>query len=694
MRVLKGVVSCSRGGHVLLAFALLLFTGLALAQTDDNSQGDSADPPARVARLSYTSGDLGLMPAGSTDWAAADVNRPLTNGDKLSSGPDARAELELGGASLRVNSQSDIGVLNLTDQIGQFELTQGTISVTVRTIDQGATYEIDTPSLALVINQPGTFRVDVGANGNGTTVTVFNGGALVYGENNAQREVFSGRSYQFGDASLNDMAVSDINGRDEFDAWCNDRDAQYAATTSTQYVPDDVVGAQDLNQYGAWQQDEDYGNVWYPTTVVAGWAPYRVGHWVWIGPWGWTWVDAMPWGFAPYHYGRWVFLRNRWGWVPCPPHVRPVYAPALVAFVGIGTGGPVGWFPLGPHEVYNPWYRASRNYYTNVNITNIRIARNVNQVTVINNIHNQYNFYRDGRPVTGVNYANREAPHAFTAMPAQAFASARNVQSNQVHMDAQQFAHAQVMAPTALQRPSPASFGPPRAVNTRPLPAAGFNRPVVAVRAPAPAVAAGASFHAGQPASNVRVLNVQPNNAPRVVSGQTFPRYATPAQPQAAPRPAAPSLPQVPHFAPAQQVQQVQQAPHYEPPQPAVQQAPHYAPQPSMQQERERQAAMEQQQQQRFEAAQRAHQYVPEQPPRQSVPEQQPRQYTPVQQPREVQPVYRPEPPRYQPMPQPQYARPEMSRPEPQQQPQPHPQPQQNAPHPHPAAPARNDQQH
>ncbi|WP_233843511.1 DUF6600 domain-containing protein [Dyella sp. 2HG41-7] len=683
MRALMAVVSFSRGWRMLLATLLLICASLAWAQSDDSQPGDAGDPPARVARLSYATGDLGLMPSGSTDWSAADVNRPLTNGDKLSSGADARAELDLGGASLRINSQSDVGVLNLNDQIGQFELTQGTVNLTVRNIDQGATYEIDTPTLALVVNQPGTFRIDVGANGNGTTITVIDGGGIVYGENNAQRDVFSGRTYEVADSTLNNITVSDIQGRDEFDAWCNDRDAQYANTDNTQqqYVSSDVVGAQDLNQYGDWQQDEDYGNVWYPTTVVAGWAPYQNGHWVWIGPWGWTWVDAMPWGFAPYHYGRWAYIRNRWGWIPCPPRARPIYAPALVAFVGMGAGGPVGWFPLGPHEVYNPWYRASRGYYTNVNVTNIAISRNYNQTTVINNIHNQYNYYRDGRPVTGVDYVNRNAPHAFTAVPAQAFASARNVRSSQMHVDPQQWAHASVVAPTALQRPSSASFGQPRNANMRPLPAAGFNRPVVAVNAPSPSVAANASFRAGQPASNVRMLGVQPRNVPNVVSGRSYPRYATPGeQPQnvPAPRQAPQPLPQVPHFAPAQQIQQVQQAPHYAPAQPSFEQ-----------QQREREATMEQQQQQqrqrdaaieqqRMEAVQRERQYTPEQP-RQYVPQQQPRQYEP-----QPNPSYRPQPYQYQAPPQ--YARPEMSHPAQ----QPHPQ---NAPQPHYAPPAKNDNQ-
>ncbi len=68
--------------------------------------------------------------------------------------------------------------------------------------------------------------------------------------------------------------------------------------------------------------------------VPAGWAPYRNGHWAWIDPWGWTWVDDAPWGFAPFHYGRWTVVDDRWGWVPGPVRQRAVYAPALVAFIG------------------------------------------------------------------------------------------------------------------------------------------------------------------------------------------------------------------------------------------------------------------------------------------------------------------------------------------------------------------------
>src|SRR2546428_7576392 len=37
--------------------------------------------------------------------------------------------------------------------------------------------------------------------------------------------------------------------------------------------------------------------------------------------------------FRSFHYGRWAYARNEWLWVPGPVVARPVYAPALVAFV-------------------------------------------------------------------------------------------------------------------------------------------------------------------------------------------------------------------------------------------------------------------------------------------------------------------------------------------------------------------------
>ena len=222
----------------------------------------------------------------------------------------------------------------------------------------------------------------------------------------------------------------------------------------------------------------EYGAVWTPR-VEAGWTPYHDGHWAWVEPWGWSWVDDEPWGFAPFHYGRWAYVNNRWGWCPGAVTARVYYAPALVAFVGGGGfsagvaiggggGGLVGWFPLGPREVYYPSYHVSQDYIRQVNVTNTRIT-NIN-VTNIN--------------VTNVNYVNR---NAIVAMPQNSFASAQSVQRAAVRVDANQMRQAQVIG--AAPRVAPQRESVLATSNSRKVaapPAALANRPVVAKLAPPP----------------------------------------------------------------------------------------------------------------------------------------------------------------------------------------------------------------
>ena len=520
-----------------LAMLLLCATAnVALAQTsiDDNS----ADPPTRVARLSYVDGDLGFLPVGATDWSDANLNRPLIIGDRLSSSQGARAELEFGGSTLRMDGATDVGVLDLNDQLTQIELTQGSVNLSVRHLDEGQSYEIDTPTLALVINQPGTFRVD--ADGNGTQVTAIEGDATVYGDNNAQRAVYAGRSYHFDAPDLASVTVSDLGRGDGFDAWNDQRNQRYAQSDSSQYVSDDVVGYQDLDQYGNWQQSSDYGAIWYPNQVASDWAPYRDGHWAYIAPWGWTWVDDSAWGYAPYHYGRWAYTPRGWGWIPGPRDVRPIYAPALVAFVGGGgwsigvSSGPVGWFPLGPGEIYNPWYHASRGYYTNINVRNLGGRRGGDYRAAIDN---HYDRYRQGLPPKDGRYANRDAPRGFTAVPGGDFSGGRNVRRNLVQVDARARTAAPMLNRNVNQfRPNPDAAVMARNAHVRSLPAGGFNRDVVARHAPPTPTAqtmtrperAGGSVRAAP--SQVRLLDSRPAPAPGVRANVDAPRAAMPSE--------------------------------------------------------------------------------------------------------------------------------------------------------------------
>ena len=484
--------------------AMLLVAAAMIGGAQAQSVDDAADPPSRVARLSYLAGDVGFLPSGARDWSDASINRPLTTGDRLSTSADARAELELGGSTLRIDGGADFGLLDLDDEIAQIELTQGTLSLSVRDLQAGQSIEIDTPTVALVVDRPGNFRVDVGDGTRDTRISVRDGSATVYGEDSAQRTVSAGRSYVFGDSALARVSISDLDGDDAFDAWAASREQRYVRSDSRQYVSDQVIGYQDLDQYGDWQSDTDYGAVWYPSAVATDWAPYRSGHWAYIAPWGWSWVDDAPWGFAPYHYGRWAHVHGRWGWIPGPRDIRPVYAPALVAFVGgggwsVGIGsGPVGWFPLGPGEIYNPWYRASRGYYTRVNITNIRVRRGQDRGRYGRDIDHHYDRYRRGLPVRGERYANRNAPRALTTVSGQTFASGRPVRGNAQRVDPRALANATVLPRGIAARPAAGASALPRSAHARALPTGGFNREVVARRLPPAAAAGGVASTTGQ----------------------------------------------------------------------------------------------------------------------------------------------------------------------------------------------------
>ncbi|MES2402882.1 MAG: DUF6600 domain-containing protein, partial [Pseudomonadota bacterium] len=396
---------------------------------------------------------------------------------------------------IRINNDSAFDFLNLDQDNVQVELSQGTLNIAVRQLAQGENFEVDTPTVAFVASTAGTYRIDDDPSGTGSMVTVFQGSGTVYGENGVSRQVAAGTSYRFNDSTLASVETNSLPQPDDFDRFCEARDANYNryAQQQQQYVPPDMIGGDDLDQYGQWDNTPDYGTVWYPSSVPADWAPYRNGHWAWIDPWGWTWVGDEPWGFAPFHDGRWVYVRSRWGWMPGPVHVRPLYAPALVAFVGgsglslsinIGGGGPVGWFPLGPRDVYVPWFHASRNYFTNVNVTNIRNVY-VNK-TVINNF---YGDYRAGRvpPRGGHDYAYRTMPAAVTAVPQNVFTGARPVRPAVLKLNRTQLARTEVaVRPTATPDRSSQGLGHPTARPTAIKGREPFARPVVARHQPPP----------------------------------------------------------------------------------------------------------------------------------------------------------------------------------------------------------------
>jgi len=348
------------GGFAVILSAL--FVAIAVAPSA-RAQGDFRQTVARVA---FVQGEGSLQRGDDPgSWQPLAVNVPMTIGDRVWTGTSGRLELQAPGFRAFLAPRTDLTALNLTEDVQQYSVSQGTASFRIISMDDEDEFEIDTPNAAISLERPGLYRVYVDGAGN-TRFAVRLGEARVAA---AGGEVLlrTGEEMIVTGIDNPEYDVVAIPFADSWDRWVSSRELRRHEVVSYDYTSHDVLGAEDLDAYGDWQSVPQYGRVWRPRSVAAGWAPYRVGHWIWQDPWGWTWVSSEPWGWAPYHYGRWVVVSSRWCWVPVAPNVRHVaYAPALVAFVGggpgwsasvtLGGGGYVGWFPLAPRDPFLPWW--------------------------------------------------------------------------------------------------------------------------------------------------------------------------------------------------------------------------------------------------------------------------------------------------------------------------------------------------
>lgn len=519
----------------LAALASIAFGQRLFAQ--DQGQPDQDDPPTRVARLGYLQGAVSFEPAGESDWVDAVPNRPMTIGDQLWADQNSRAEVELGSAVIDLDGNTGISFLNLDDDTIQVQLSSGAINIRVRRLDRDDDFEIDTPNQAFTILETGRYRVEASEDGTYTVVSVREGQGESTG-NGSTYTIHEGQRVTFDGTDRLNAEMDEISGPDDFDNWCYHRYYRSEHSQSARYVSNEVVGYSDLDDNGDWSPATGYGNVWYPRVGV-GWAPYRDGHWAWIDPWGWTWVDDAPWGYAPFHYGRWAFIGGRWGWIPGPMEVRPVYAPALVVFVGgggIGVGGNVAWFPLGPREVYVPSYRVSRGYLTRVNMSGTVINQ-----TVITNVYNT-TIIRNQTNITNVTYVNRGVSGAIISVPQRTFVSAQPVARAAVAVNAREFASMPVSARVAVAPTSNSVLGARfnTAGRVKVPPVAVAQRAIVAKRTPPPAPVAFAArqqelaAHPGQPIAKRQMVQMERARPANIQAARPQIKQAPPAKPATA----------------------------------------------------------------------------------------------------------------------------------------------------------------
>jgi hypothetical protein len=449
---------------LLVCFAGLLSFAAPQARADEEK-----DPPTRVARISYVDGSVSLQPGGQGDWGSAAKNRPVTIGDKLWVDKDSRAELQAGTAAIHLGSMTALSFLNLDQGITQMRLAEGSVNFRVSELRQGDLYEVDAPNLAFTVKQAGAFRIDVDESGDSTRVTVIRGeGEITAG--GKTYDVHAGERAEFTGTDNIQYSIDKAPGPDGLDRWAAERDLKEDNSVSGKYVSRDTPGYSDLDDYGDWRDEPEYGHVWYPREVAPDWAPYSYGYWNWVGPWGWTWVDYSPWGFAPYHYGRWNYFAGGWGWCPGPVFGPPIYGPAFVGFFGGGFGFGVGWFPLGFGEPFFPWFHCRHEFFERINERNTFIR---NRTVFNTNIRN-------------VNFVNAHNVRAVSVANRNTFVNGQAINRGATHLTAASLKGAQVTNSVGIKPVPHSALG---SVNIRSHvatpPAAVQNRTVIARTAPA-----------------------------------------------------------------------------------------------------------------------------------------------------------------------------------------------------------------
>jgi hypothetical protein len=528
------------GRALTIALALLIVlaaAGAPVPRAADTPVDEEAGAVGRTPpRLSFVDGQVSFWRPGAEEWAAARVNTALAPGDELYTGAPGNLELQIGArAYVRAWGRTQLGLAGLEPDFVQVKVTTGHVSLDLRRVDPGHTVEVDTPNAAFTIEHAGYYRIDV-SDGRTSFITRRGGRATVTPASGTAATLAPSEEVVVEGTDALQISTYVAPELDAWDRWNYARTEALLDSPSGRYVAAGVYGIDDLDHHGSWRVVETYGPVWVPTGVAVGWVPYGTGSWTWDPFYGWTWVDAAPWGWAPYHHGRWVYLSGVWAWAPGPLVLRPVYAPALVAFLGprsgvtIGVTGPaIGWVALGWGEPIIPWWGPAG--FVGVPrwagwggpriVNNVLVARTT--VVHAHEIHAHRN--------TGV-------PHAITAVPRDRFGRGP-VARARVAPDPRDLEPIRGKPDAA---PARASLVPDATRGARP-PEAALRRPVVATRPPDDPARwpepHGIREPARTPAASPRLVP-----APRRVGGaESPPRPPFGASPLERPRSAPPPRP-------------------------------------------------------------------------------------------------------------------------------------------------------
>jgi hypothetical protein len=280
-----------------------------------------ADSQARVVRLSDVQGEVKIDRNLGQGYEKAFLNLPITQGAKLLTKADGRAEVEFeDGSTLRMTPETAIEFpqLSLRDsgtKVSTVHLQEGTTYVNFTGAkDAELTLTFDNEKLSLA--HSAHLRIEMADTT--ATVAVFSGDVQVEGDSGTVA-LSKNRTATFDLIEDNRYTLAKNLEPDPFDAWDKQQDQyhqQYASNSYSNYSPY-AYGTSDLNYYGSFSNVPGYGTVWQPYFAGAGWDPFMNGAWAFSPGFGYGWVSGYPWGWTPYHYGSWAYLPTYgWAWQP------------------------------------------------------------------------------------------------------------------------------------------------------------------------------------------------------------------------------------------------------------------------------------------------------------------------------------------------------------------------------------------
>jgi hypothetical protein len=276
-----------------------------------------ADSQARIVRLSQVDGNVQIDRNTGQGYEKAFLNLPVTQGVKLRTGADGRAEIEFeNGSTLRLAPDTvvEFSELALRDSGARSSLVgliEGTAYLNFKG-EKDEQFAVSFGQERLALTKPAHLRVEL--KDAIATAAVFKGDVEVESAS-GKVAIEKKHTATFDLTAEGRYTLASNLEPDPYDDWDKQQDKyhQQYSFSSASYSPYGY-GSSDLNYYGSFYDVPGYGMMWQPYLVGAGWDPFMNGAWMWYPGFGYTWVSAYPWGWMPYRYGSWVFLSSYGGW--------------------------------------------------------------------------------------------------------------------------------------------------------------------------------------------------------------------------------------------------------------------------------------------------------------------------------------------------------------------------------------------